>query len=135
MPMFCAGYKSLARRGGGDSQPADPQHGHGGRRPVPAPPLLVLPAGLRAAGPTKDGKPLVPDGENKYHAHLRRRSGIFREPVEPWAGAWWRWRQGEMVFGEGRAPARLRWARFFVATKDENTREIALLPNEISPRS
>ena len=38
------------RRGGGHSQPADPQHGHGGRRPVPAPPLLVLPAGLRPAG-------------------------------------------------------------------------------------
>ncbi len=38
-------------------EPADPQHGNSGRRPVPAPALLVLPHGLRPARHGKRAEP------------------------------------------------------------------------------
>ena len=43
-------YPVAPHGGGQHHQPADPQHGDGGRRPLPAPALLVLPPGLRPAG-------------------------------------------------------------------------------------
>ena len=62
-----AAAKSLADAAAGRPQPADPQHGDGGRRPVPASALLVFPQGFGLLA-MKDGKSLVPDGENQYHA-------------------------------------------------------------------
>ena len=64
---WCSGYPSLAHAAGGSPQPADPQHGDGGRRPVPAAALLVFPPGLRPAG-ERTADRWCRDGENRYHA-------------------------------------------------------------------
>ena len=69
MPRSESRFQSLADAAAGRGQPADSQHGHGGRRPVPAAALLVFPQGFGLLA-MQDGKPLVPDGENKYHAIL-----------------------------------------------------------------
>ena len=44
-------YPALAQAARGRLQPANPQHGNRGRRPLPAAALLVLPQRLRPAGP------------------------------------------------------------------------------------
>ena len=76
---------SGADRGGArHSEPADPQHGDRGRRSLPAAALLVLPPGLRPAG-MKDGKALVPDGENRYHAILGNEDRRISSARRAWA--------------------------------------------------
>ena len=77
----------------------------------------------------KDGKSLIPDGENKYHSIFGDGPAYFVSasslgPALVALGA-----QIKLVGPKGTrvVPA----DRFFVAPKDENTREIALQPNEI----
>ena len=62
---------------------ADPQHGHRRRQPPPAPPLLVLPRGLRPARHEGRQEPR-PRGRQPLprHLHDRRRRPV-RQPVEP----------------------------------------------------
>ena len=67
-PEIRAEFPVAGAGGARRHQPADPQHGHRRRRPLPAPSLLVLPQRLRPARPGKDGKAWSPNGENKYHA-------------------------------------------------------------------
>ncbi len=78
---------------------------------------------------TKDGQPLVPDGENKYHAIFGGGPAYFVSasslgPALIALGA-----SVKLVSAKGSrdVPA----AKFFVIPKDERTREIALRPNEI----
>jgi xanthine dehydrogenase YagS FAD-binding subunit len=78
---------------------------------------------------TKDGQPLVPDGENKYHAIFGGGPAYFVSasslgPALIALGA-----SVKLVSAKGSrdVPA----AKFFVIPKDEKTREIALRPNEI----
>ena len=78
---------------------------------------------------TQDGKPLAPDGENKYHAIFGGGPAYFVSasslgPALVALGA-----RVKLVSAKGarEVPA----AKFFVAPKDENTREIALRPDEI----
>jgi len=78
---------------------------------------------------TKDGQPLVPDGENKYHAIFGGGPAYFVSasslgPALIALGA-----SVRLVSAKGSrdVPA----GKFFVIPKDEKTREIALRPNEI----
>ena len=49
-------YPSLAPPSRERDEPADPQHGNGGRRPLPAATVLVLPVRLRPAGEGREGQ-------------------------------------------------------------------------------
>jgi xanthine dehydrogenase YagS FAD-binding subunit len=77
----------------------------------------------------KDGKSLIPDGENRYHsifgdgpAHFVSASSLA--PALVALGA-----KVKLVSAKG--PREVPVAQFFRAPKDENTREIVLQPNEI----
>jgi xanthine dehydrogenase YagS FAD-binding subunit len=77
----------------------------------------------------KDGKSLVPGGENKYHAIFGGGPAYFVSasslgPALIALGA-----KVKLVSPSG--PRVVDAAKFFVAPKDENTREIDLKPNEI----
>jgi xanthine dehydrogenase YagS FAD-binding subunit len=77
----------------------------------------------------KDGKPLVPDGQNKYHAIFNGGPAYFVSasslgPALVALGA-----KIKLVSAKG--PREVPAAQFFVTPKDENTREIALRPDEI----
>jgi len=78
---------------------------------------------------TKDGKPLVPDGENKYHAIFGGGPAYFVSasslgPALVALGA-----RVKLVSAKG--AREVAAAQFFVTPKDGNTREIALRPDEI----
>src|SRR3974377_946294 len=77
----------------------------------------------------KDGKSLVPNGENKYHAIFGGGAGFCVSasslaPVLAALGA-----TVTVVSPSGKRTVDI--AKFFVAPQDENTREIDLKPNEI----
>jgi len=78
----------------------------------------------------KDGKPLVPDGENRYHAILGNEGPAYFVSASSF---------GPALVALG-AKVRLASAsghrevpvsKFFTTPQNENSREIALLPNEI----
>jgi xanthine dehydrogenase YagS FAD-binding subunit len=76
-----------------------------------------------------DGKPLVPDGENKYHAIFGGGPAYFVSasslgPALVALGA-------TVKLVSARASREVPAAKFFVTPKDANTREIALHPDEI----
>ena len=78
---------------------------------------------------TKDGKPLVPGGENKYHAIFGGGPAYFVSasslgPALVALGA-----KVKLVSAKG--PREVLAAKFFLAPKDETAREIALHPDEI----
>ena len=78
---------------------------------------------------TKDGKPLVPDGENKYHAIFGGGPAYFVSPssLGPALVA-----LGATVkLASAKGSREVSAAKFFIAPKDEKTREIALRPDEI----
>ena len=77
----------------------------------------------------KDGKSLVPDGENKYHAIFGGGPAYFVSasslgPALIALGA-----KVKLVSAKGSREVPV--AKFFVVPKDEHARETALLPNEI----
>jgi xanthine dehydrogenase YagS FAD-binding subunit len=77
----------------------------------------------------KDGKPLVPDGENQYHAIFGGGPAYFVSasslgPALVALGA-----KVKLVSAKGSREVAV--AKFFVAPPNENTREIALKPDEI----
>lgn len=77
----------------------------------------------------KDGKSLVPEGENKYHAIFGGGPAYFVSasslgPALVALGA-----KVKLVSAKGAREVPV--AQFFITPKDENTREIALRPNEI----
>ncbi len=51
----------------------------------------------------KDGKSLVPDGENRYHSIFGNRPGLLRQRVEPRPAAGRSRSQGEAGLAFGRA--------------------------------
>jgi len=78
---------------------------------------------------TQNGKPLVPDGENKYHAIFGGGPAYFVSasslgPALVSLGA-----RVKLVSAKGSREVPVK--SFFLAPKDENTREIALHPDEI----
>ena len=75
------------------------------------------------------GRPLIPDGDNRYHAILGGGPAYFVSasslgPALVALGA-------SMKIVGGSGERLLPAAQFFVAPKDESTREVALRPNEI----
>jgi len=77
----------------------------------------------------KDGKSLVPEGENRYHAIFGSGPAYFVSasslgPALVALGA-----KVKVVGPKG--PREIPVASFFVTPKDENSREIAIQPNEI----
>jgi len=78
---------------------------------------------------TKDGKPLVPDGENKYHAIFGGGPAYFVSPssLGPALVAL----GARVKLASAKATREVPVAKFFVVPKDANTREIALRPDEI----
>src|SRR5262249_16327965 len=77
----------------------------------------------------KDGKSLIPEGENKYHSIFGDGPAYFVSasslgPALVALGA-----KVKLVSAKG--PREVPIAKFFVTPKDENSREIALQPNEI----
>jgi xanthine dehydrogenase YagS FAD-binding subunit len=78
---------------------------------------------------TMEGKPLVPDGENKYHAIFGSGPAYFVSPssLGPALVALGARVKLFSAKGSREVPA----GQFFVTPKDENTREIALRPDEI----
>jgi len=77
----------------------------------------------------QEGKPLVPDGENKYHAIFGGGPAYFVSPSSLGPALVALGARVKLVSAKG--SREVAAAKFFVAPKDENTREIALLPNEI----
>jgi xanthine dehydrogenase YagS FAD-binding subunit len=77
----------------------------------------------------KDGKSLVPNGENRYHAIFGGGPAYFVSasslaPALVALGA-------KVRIASKSGPRTVDVERFFVAPKDENTREVDLKPNEI----
>ncbi len=77
----------------------------------------------------RDGKSLVPDGENKYHSIFGEGPAYFvsASSLGPALVAL----GGKVKLVSAKGTREVPVAKFFVAPKDENTREIALQPNEI----
>ena len=79
---------------------------------------------------TKDGKALVPDGENRYHAILDNSGPAYfvsASSLGPALVALGAKVKLASASGHREVPV----AKFFVTPKSDNAREIALLPNEI----
>ncbi len=77
----------------------------------------------------KDGKSLIPDGENKYHSIFGDGPAYFVSPSSLGPALIALGAKVKLVSAKGarEVPA----AQFFVTPKDENSREIVLQPNEI----
>jgi xanthine dehydrogenase YagS FAD-binding subunit len=123
-----AGYKSLADAAGGIPSPQIRHMGTVGGDLCQRPRCWYYRHGFGLLA-MKDGKSLVPDGENQYHAIFGNGPAYFVSasslgPALVALGA-----RVKLVSAKGAREVPV--ARFFVAPRDENTREIALLPNEI----
>jgi len=77
----------------------------------------------------KDGKSLVAEGDNRYHAIFADGPAYFvsASSLAPALVAL----NARVKLMSAKGPREVPVAKFFVAPKDENSREIALLPNEI----
>jgi xanthine dehydrogenase YagS FAD-binding subunit len=77
----------------------------------------------------KDGKSLVPDGENKYHAIFGGGPAYFVSPSSLGPALVALGAKVKLV--SAKSSREVPVSKFFVVPKDENSREIALQPNEI----
>ena len=77
----------------------------------------------------KDGKPLVPEGENKYHAIFGGGPAYFVSASSLGTALVALGAKVRLVSAKGSRDVAV--AKFFVAPKDANTREIELRPDEI----
>jgi xanthine dehydrogenase YagS FAD-binding subunit len=86
--------------------------------------------GFGLLGKNKDGQPLVPNGENKYHAILGNSGPAYfvsassLGPALIALGA-----KVKLVSAKGNREVAVE--KFFVTPHNDNSREIALLPNEL----
>ncbi len=88
-------YPALVQAAEGRSQPANPQHGNRGRRPLPAPALLVLSRRVWIAGGLQ-GQAAGPRWRQPLPRHPGKfRTGLFRQPLQPGAHPDCIGRQGE----------------------------------------
>ncbi len=123
-----AGYKTLADAAAGIPSPQIRNMGTVGGDLCQRPRCWYYRQGFGLLA-MKDGKPLVPDGENKYHAIFGGGPAYFVSPSSLGPALVALGARVKLVSAKGSREVAV--ARFFVAPKDENTREIALLPNEI----
>jgi xanthine dehydrogenase YagS FAD-binding subunit len=123
-----AGYKSLADAAEGIPSPQIRHMGTVGGDLCQRPRCWYYRQGFGLLA-MKDGKSLVPDGENKYHAIFGGGPAYFVSasslgPALIALGA-----KVKLVSAKGNREVAMK--SFFVVPKDENTREIALRPDEI----
>jgi len=123
-----SGYKSLADAAGGIPSPQIRHMGTAGGDLCQRPRCWYYRNGLGLMA-MKDGKSLIPSGENKYHSIFGDGPAYFVSasslgPALIALGA-----RVKLVSAKG--PRELPVAKFFVTPKDEASREIALQPNEI----
>ncbi|MBZ5728038.1 MAG: FAD binding domain-containing protein [Acidobacteriia bacterium] len=123
-----SGYKSLADAAAGIPSPQIRHMGTAGGDLCQRPRCWYYRQGFGLLA-MKDGKSLVPGGENKYHAIFGGGPAWFVSasslgPALVALGA-----RVKLVSAKG--PREVPAAKFFVAPKDEASREIALRPDEI----
>ncbi len=123
-----AGFKSLADAAGGIASPQIRHMGTAGGDLCQRPRCWYYRQGFGLLA-MKDGKSLVPEGENKYHSIFGEGPAYFVSasslgPALVALGA-----KVKLVSAKG--TRELPVSKFFVIPKDENAREIALQPNEI----
>ncbi len=123
-----AGFHSLAQAADGIPSPQIRHMGTVGGDLCQRPRCWYYRQGLGLLA-MKDGKSLIPEGENRYHAIFGSGPAYFVSasslgPALVALGA-----KVKLVSAKG--PREVPVAQFFRAPKDENTREIVLQPNEI----
>ncbi len=123
-----AGFKSISDAAAGITSPQIRHMGTAGGDLCQRPRCWYYRQGFGLLA-MKDGKSLVPDGENKYHAIFAEGPAYFVSasslgPALIALGA-----KVKLVSAKG--PREVPLSKFFLIPKDENSREIALLPNEI----
>jgi xanthine dehydrogenase YagS FAD-binding subunit len=123
-----AGYKSLADAAAAIPSPQIRHMGTAGGDLCQRPRCWYYRQGLGLMA-MKDGKSLIPEGENKYHSIFGDGPAYFVSasslgPALIALGA-----KVKLVSSKGNREVPV--AKFFVTPKDESSREIALQPNEI----
>jgi xanthine dehydrogenase YagS FAD-binding subunit len=121
-------YKSLAEAAGGVPSPQIRHMGTVGGDLCQRPRCWYYRNGMGLLA-MKDGKSLVPDGENRYHAIFGTGPAYFvsASSLGPALVAL----NAKVKLVGPKGPREVPVAAFFVAPKDEASREIALQPNEI----
>ena len=123
-------YPALAAAVSGVDEPADPQRGNGGRRPLPAAALLVLPRRLRPAGPGPERPVPGLEGDNRYHAILGNEGPAYFVSPSSLAPALIALGATVRVFGP-KGAREMPVEKFFRTPKSASEREHDLRPNEI----
>ena len=123
-----AEYKSLADAAAGIPSPQIRHMGTAGGDLCQRPRCWYYRGGFGLLG-MKDGKSLIPDGENKYHSIFGDGPAYFvsASSLGPALVAL----DAKVKLVSAKGTREVAVAKFFVAPKDENTREIAIQPNEI----
>jgi xanthine dehydrogenase YagS FAD-binding subunit len=123
-----AGYKSLADAAAGIPSPQIRHMGTVGGDLCQRPRCWYYRQGFGLLA-SKDGKSLVADGENKYHAIFGEGPAYFVSASSLGPALIALDAKVKLVSAKGtrEVPA----AKFFLVPKDETSREIALMPNEI----
>jgi xanthine dehydrogenase YagS FAD-binding subunit len=123
-----ASYKSLSDAAAGIPSPQIRHMGTAGGDLCQRPRCWYYRAGFGLFG-MKDGKSLVENGENKYHAIFGDGPAWFVSASSLGPALVALNAKVKLVGPKGAREVPV--AKFFVVPKDENTREIALMPNEI----
>jgi xanthine dehydrogenase YagS FAD-binding subunit len=123
-----AGYKSLADAAAGIPSPQIRHMGTAGGDLCQRPRCWYYRQGFGLFG-MKDGKPLVPDGENKYHAIFGGGPAYFvsASSLGPALVAL----NAKVKLVSAKGTRELAASKFFVTPANENAREIAMRPDEI----
>ena len=123
-----AGYKSLADAAAGIPSPQIRHMGTAGGDLCQRPRCWYYREGFGLFG-MKDGKPLVPDGENKYHAIFGGGPAYFvsASSLGPALVAL----NAKVKLVSAKGTRELAVSKFFVTPANENAREIAMRPDEI----
>jgi len=123
-----ASFKSLADAAGGVPSPQIRHMGTAGGDLCQRPRCFYYRQGLGLLA-MKDGKSLIPEGDNRYHSIFGEGPAYFvsASSLAPALIAL----NARVKLVSAKGPREVPVAKFFVAPKDEATREIALQPNEI----
>jgi xanthine dehydrogenase YagS FAD-binding subunit len=127
-PEVKAGYPALADAAAGIPSPQIRHMGTVGGDLCQRPRCWYFRQGFGLLG-MKDGKPLVPSGENKYHAIFASGPAYFvsASSLGPALVAL----NAKVKLASTKGTRELPVAKFFVTPSSENDREIALRPDEI----
>jgi xanthine dehydrogenase YagS FAD-binding subunit len=123
-----AGYPSVAQAAAGVTSPQIRHMGTAGGDLCQRPRCWYFRDGYGLLA-MKDGKSLVPDGENKYHAIFGHDTVYFVNPSSLGPALVALGAKVKLVSAKGSREVPV--AKFFVVPKDEHSREIVLQPNEI----